>query len=189
MSCGMPHLDLLEDTASSGSLELDRFKQKLREIWMRMLEETYSKYDEEMSKEDYMEANALRFSDEPEEESEIDNLMEMLEEMMDTGEEHESVSSEAKAPTYSGSQLKSNNEKGKVEATKYKVKHTMTSTPKDSKSSAKSSTYNIQSGKIAPRKDARVIRSFGPMAEMMKDELTALKTRQNIGRRKMLFRL
>jgi len=28
-----------------------------------------------------------------------------------------------------------------------------------------------------------------PMAEMMKDELTALKARQNIGRRRELFRL
>ena len=65
----------------------------------------------------------------------------------------------------------------------------MTSTPKDSQSSAKSNTYEHHTGKIAPRKDARVIRSFSPMAEMMKDELTALKTRQNIGRRKMLFRL
>ena len=184
MSCG---LDIFEDTAT-GSLELDRFKNKLREIWQRMLEETYSKYGEEMSKEEYLEANALSFADEPETESEMDNLMEMLEGMM-MPEDKEGIKSDSKAPTYKGSSLKSNNEKGKLEATSYQVKHTMTSTPKDSKSSAKSSTYNIQSGKIAPRKDARVIRSFGPMAEKMKDELTALKTRQNIGRRKMLFRL
>ena len=103
--------------------------------------------------------------------------------------ELESVSSDSKAPTYSGSQLKANNEKGKIEATTYESKHAMTKTPGDTKTSVKSSTYGVQSGKIAPRKDAKVIRSFAPMAEMMRDELTALKVRQNIGRRRELFRL
>jgi len=94
MSCGMPHpcdMDILQDTAMSGGLELDRFKSKLREIWGRMLNETYVKYDEEMSKEEYMKANSLSFADEPEEETEIDNLMAMLEEMMETGEDYEDV--------------------------------------------------------------------------------------------------
>jgi hypothetical protein len=185
MSCG---LDIFEDTAT-GSLELDRFKNKLREIWQRMLEETYSKYGEEMSKEEYLEANALSFADEPETESEMDNLMEMLEGMM-MPEDKEGIKSDSKAPTYKGSSLKSNNEKGKLEATSYQVKHTMTSTPKDSKSSAKSSTYDEPTGgKIAPRKDAKVIRSFAPMAEKMKEELVSLRQRQNIGRRRELFRL
>jgi len=178
-------LDILED--STGNLELERFKCKLQEIWMRILDETYTEADG--TKEEFMEANALRFADDPQQESEIDNLMEMLEDLMNPDEELESVKSDAKAPKYSGPQLKSNNEKGKIEATVYEVKHASTKTPKDSKSSAKSNTYDIQGGKIAPRKDARVIRSFSPMAEMMKDELTALKTRQNIGRRRELFRL
>jgi hypothetical protein len=177
--------DIFED--STGNLEIERFKCKLREIWMRILDETHT--EEDGSKEEFMEANALHFADEPQPENEIDNLMDMLEDMLDPQEELESVQSEAKAPKYSGSQLKSNNEKGKIEATTYEVKHASTKTPGDSKSSVKSSTYEAHSGKIAPRKDARVIRSFSPMAEMMKDELTALKTRQNIGRRKMLFRL
>ena len=109
--------------------------------------------------------------------------------MFDDKEELDPVSKEGKAPSYSGSQLKANNEKGKVEATSYEVKHTMTSTPKDSQSSAKSNTYEHHTGKIAPRKDARVIRSFSPMAESMIEELRSLKDRQNIGRRRMLFRL
>ena len=189
MSCGSPHLDILSDsTTVGGGLEIDRFKTKLREIWSRILEETYTD-TEEMSREEYMEANALRFSDEPQEESEIDNLMEMLEDLMNPREELDSVKSEGKAPTYNGRQLSANNEKGKVEATTYEVKHTSTKTPSDSQSSAKSSTYESHTGKIAPRKDARVIRSFAPMAEKMKDELVALKTRQNIGRRRELFRL
>jgi len=178
-------LDIFED--STGNLELERFKCKLQEIWQRILEQTYT--EEDGSREEFMEANALRFADEPQQESEIDNLMAMLEDLMAPDEDLDSVKGEGKAPKYSGSQLKSNNEKGKVEATTYEVKHTKTTTPKDSKSSVKSNTYDIQGGKIAPRKDARVIRSFSPMAEKMKDELTALKIRQGIGRRRELFRL
>ena len=180
--------DILEDS-TSGGLELDRFKCKLQEVWMHLLQETFNKYEDEMSEEEYMKANALHFADDPEEESEMDNLMAMLDDMMSPDEELESVSSDSKAPTYSGSQLKANNEKGKIEATTYESKHVMTKTPGDSKTSVKSNTYGIQGGKIAPRKDAKVIRSFAPMAEMMRDELTALKVRQNIGRRRELFRL
>jgi hypothetical protein len=143
-----------------------------------------------MSKEEYIEANSLRFADEPQEESEIDNLMAMLDDLLDPREELESVQSESKAPTYNGKQLSANNEKGKVESTSYEVKHASTKTPSDSKSTVKSSIYDTPTtGKIASRKDSRVIRSFSPMAEKMKDELIALKLRQNIGRRKALFRL
>jgi len=177
MSCG---LDIFEDTAT-GSLELDRFKTKLREIWSKMLEETYTKYGEDMSKEEYMDANALSFADEPEADNEIDNLMSMLDDMM-MPEEDEGIKSEAKAPTYGGSQLKSVNEGGKKEVMTYEVKHTSTKTPGDSKTSVKSSTYETNSGKTAPRKDARVIMSFSPMAEAMKEELVSLRQRQNMGR-------
>ena len=180
--------DILENTSGNG-LELARFKCKLQEVWSHMLQETFNKYEDELSEEEYMAANALHFADEPEEESEMDNLMAMLDDMMSPDEELESVKGDSKAPTYSGSQLKANNEKGKIEATTYESKHAMTKTPGDSKTSVKSSTYGAQSGKIAPRKDAKVIRSFAPMAEMMRDELTALKVRQNIGRRRELFRL
>ena len=179
-------LDIFED--STGNLELERFKCKLQEIWMRILSETYTEADG--TKEEFMEANALRFADDPQPETEADNLMAMLEDMLNPQEELDSVKSEGKAPSYSGKQLSANNEKGTVEATKYEVKHTSTKTPGDSRSSVKSSTYDVPaSGKIATRKDARVIRSFSPMAEMMKDELVALKARQNIGRRRELFRL
>ena len=178
-------LDILED--STGNLELERFKCKLRDIWMRILSETYT--EEDGSREEFMEANALRFADEPQAETEIDNLMEMLEDLMNPQEELDSVKSEAKAPTYNGKQLSSNNEKGKIEATKYEVKHTATKTPGDSQSVAKSSTYEAHGGKIAPRKDSQVKRNYSPMIKKIVDELLELDERQGIGRRKMLFRL
>ena len=178
-------LDILED--STGNLEIERFKCKLREIWMRILDETHT--EEDGSKEEFMEANALHFADEPQPENEIDNLMDMLEDMLDPKEDLESIKGESKAQTYNGSQLKSNNEKGKIEVTKYETHHAMTHTPKDSKSSAKSNTYEHHTGKIAPRKDSQVKRSYSPMVQKIVEELLELDNRQGIGRRKMLFRL
>ena len=187
----MLDMDILEDsTQIDGGLELERFKKKIIEIWNRMLEETYAKYPDDVSKEEYMETNALKFAGDPEEENEMDNLMAMLEDLLDPQEELEDVKSEGKAPSYKGEELKANNEKGNVEVTTYEVKHASTNTPKDASSSRKGGTYDgVKGGKISPRKDAKVIRSFSPLAEQIRDELKALKERQKIGRRRELFRL
>jgi len=71
----------------------------------------------------------------------------------------------------------------------YEVKHASTKTPSDSQSSAKSSTYEQHTGKIAPRKDAQVKRNYAPMVKKIVDELLELDERQAHGRRKQLFRL
>ena len=188
-------LDILDD--SCDGLEIDRIKDKIRAIWSKVIVAEYNneygdqKDDSEdyVSLDEYITDNQLYFPGDTQPENEMSDIAKMLEDMFDPKEELDSVKSEAKAPTYNGKQLSANNEKGKIEATKYEVKHTSTKTPGESQSSVKSSIYETHGGKIAPRKDARVIRSFGPMAEMMKDELTALKKRQAIGRREMLFRL
>lgn len=187
----MHNMDILEDsTQIDGGLEIDRFKKRILDIWSRMLEETYAKYPDEISKEEYMESNALKFAGDPEEEDELDNLLAMLEELLDPQEELDDVKSEGKAPAYKGEELKANNEKGNVEVTTYEVKHASTDTPKDVNSSRKGGTYaGVEGGKLSPRKDAKVIRSFSPMAEQIRDELKSLKERQNIGRRRELFRL
>ena len=187
-------MDIFKDSCdhdSTENLELERFKAKLREIWTRMLEETYAKYPVEgMDMEHYKEHNALKFADEPEIEDELDNLMAMLDELLDPKEELDGVQSEGKAPTYKGGGLKSHNEKGKTEATVYEVNHKSTKTPSDSRSGGKGGSYEgTPSGKISKKKDARVIRSFSPIAESFKDELKSLIERQRIGRRKQLFRL
>lgn len=186
-------MDIFKDTCDHDSvetLELERFKTKLKEIWMRMVEETYAKFpDADMDLEHYKEHNALKFADEPEQESEIDNLMAMLEDLLDPKEELEDVASEGKAPSYGSSSLKSNNEKGKVEATTYEFKHTSSKTPSDSRSGSKGGSYEgTPSGSISKKKDDRVIRSFSPMAESLKEELRALVERQAIGKRRKMFR-
>ncbi len=186
-------MDIFKDSCDHDSvenLELERFKAKLREIWTRMLEETYAKNPVEgMDMEHYKEHNALKFADEPEMEDELDNLMAMLDELLDPKEELDGVKSEGKAPTYKGGGLKSNNEKGKIEATVYETNHKSTKTPSDSRSGGKGGSYvGTPSGGISKKKDARVIRSFSPMAESLKEELIALRDRQSIGKRRQLFR-
>ena len=191
-------MDIFKDSCeehTGTSLELERFKAKIREIWSRMLVETYKlDYDSEdedsMSEEEYIEHNALRFADEPEEETELDSLMDMLDGLLDPKEELEGVESKGKAPTYKGSELKSNNEKGKVEATVYEVKSKTTKTPNDSRSGIKGGSYEgTPSGKISKKKDDPVITKYSPLIEEFKEELRSLVDRQRIGRRKMRFRL
>jgi hypothetical protein len=191
-------MDIFEDSCdhdSTNNLEIERFKAKIREIWSRMLDETYSanyKEDDEdtPSKEEYMAHNALKFADEPEEETELDSLMDMLDGLTDEDEELESVQSEGKAPKYGSSSLKSNNEKGKVEATVYEVNHSSSKTPSDSRSGGKGGSYaGTPSGSISKKKDDKVITKYQPLIQQLKDEIRSLEDRQRIGRRKMRFRL
>ena len=195
---GINLVDIFKDSCEEDTgtdLELERFKAKIREIWSRMLVETYKlHYDPEdedsMSEEEYIEHNALRFADEPEEETELDSLIDMLDGLLDPKEELDGVQSEGKAPTYGGSNLKSNNEKGKIEATVYEVNHKSTKTPSDSRSGGKGGSYEgTPSGKISKKKDDPVVTKYSPLIEEIKDEIKALSDRQRIGRRKMRFRI
>ena len=191
-------MDIFEDSCdhdSTNNLEIERFKAKIREIWSRMLDETYSaNYKEEdedaPTKEEYMTNNALKFADEPEEETELDSLMDMLDGLMDEDEELESVQSEGKAPKYGSGSLKSNNEKGKVEATVYEVNHSSSKTPSESRSRVQGGSYvGTPSGSISKKKDDKVITKYQPLIEQLKEEIKALSDRQRLGRRKMRFRL
>ena len=179
-------MDIFKDTCeehAGTSLELERFKAKIREVWSRMLVETYKlHYDPEdedsMSEEEYMEHNALRFADEPEPESELDAIMEMLDGLLDPKEELDGVQSGGKAPTYKGSELESHNEKGKTEATVYEFKSKTTKTPSDSRSGVKGGSYEgVPSGKISKKKDDPVITKYSPLIEEFIDELKRIADR------------
>ena len=186
-------MDIFENT--SNTLEIERFKAKIREIWARMLDESYDQVHDENdedcpSREEYMAMNALKFADEPEPETELDSLMDMLDSMMEEDEELESVKSEGKAPTYGSSSLKSNNEKRKIEATVYEVNHKTTATPSDFRSGRKGGSYaGTPNSKISKKKEDSVSTKYSPLVEEIKDELRALAERQKIGRRKLRFRL
>ncbi len=183
------------DTDSADLLEIDRFKAKIIDIWSRMLKECYSHYydvedEDSPSIDEFMEQNALKFANDPEPESELDTLMDMLDGLMDSDEELEGVNSEGKAPTYGGKQLTSHNESSKTEKTDYEYNHKSTKTPKESSSGVKGGSYDgATSSQISKRKDAQVITKYSPLVKEIKDELIALVDRQRIGRRKMRFRL
>ena len=191
-------MDIFEDTTGSDStdlLEIDRFKAKIQEIWTRMLTECYSHYYDEddedsPSMDEFMEANALKFANDPEPETELDTLMDMLDGLMDEDQELESVQADGKAPTYGGKQRSSHNESSKTEKTNYEYNHKSTKTPKESSSGVKGGSYvGTPTGQISKRKDAKVITKYSPLVKEIKDELIALAERQKIGRRKMRFRL
>tara|TARA_R100001530_G_C4258873_1_gene139927 strand:- start:150 stop:725 length:576 start_codon:yes stop_codon:yes gene_type:complete len=183
------------DTDSADLLEIDRFKAKIIDIWSRMLKECYSHYydvedEDSPSIDEFMEQNALKFANDPEPETELDTLMDMLDGLMDSDEELEGVKSEGKAPTYGGKQLTSHNESSKTEKTDYEYNHKSTKTPKESSSGVKGGSYEgATSSQISKRKDAQVITKYSPLVKEIKDELIALVDRQRIGRRKMRFRL
>ena len=183
------------DTDSADLLEIDRFKAKIIDIWSRMLKECYSHYydvedEDSPSIDEFMEQNALKFANDPEPETELDTLMDMLDGLMDSDEELEGVKSEGKAPTYGGKQLTSHNESSKTEKTDYEYYHKSTKTPKESSSGVKGGSYDgATSSQISKRKDAQVITKYSPLVKEIKDELIALVDRQRIGRRKMRFRL
>ena len=191
-------MDIFNNTIndSADSLEIERFKAKIRELWAKMLDEVYDRYydiedEDTLSKEEYIQENDIKFANEPEPLTELDNIMNTLDSLLEEEKEDlEDVQSEGKAPTYKGSKLKSNNEKGKTEATVYEVKSKTTKTPSDSRSGIKGGSYEgTPSGKISKKKDDPVITKYSPLIEEIKDELKSLIDRRRIGRRKMEFRL
>ena len=192
-------MDIFEDTIeksdTSSLLEIDRFKARIMEIWSRMLEETYEQYYDENDEDtpsidEFREENALKFANDPEPETELDSLMDMLDGLMDSDEEHEDIKSEAKAPTYGGKQLKSNNEQSKTEATDYEYEHASSKTPGESRSRLQGGSYEgTPSGRISKKKSDTVITKYSPLIKEVQEQIRSLTDRQRIGRRKMRFRL
>ena len=192
-------MDIFEDTIeksdTSSLLEIDRFKARIMEIWSRMLEETYEQYYDENDEDtpsidEFREENALKFANDPEPETELDSLMDMLDGLMDSDEEHEDIKSEAKAPTYGGKQLKSNNEQSKTEATNYEYEHASSKTPGESRSRVQGGSYEgTPSGRISKKKSDTVVTKYTPLIKEMQEQIRSLTDRQRIGRRKLRFRL
>ena len=187
--------DTIEKSDASSLLEIDRFKARIMEIWSRMLNETYSQYYDEndedaLSIDDFLEQNKLKFANDPEPETELDSLMDMLDGLMDSDEEHEDIKSEAKAPTYNGKQLTSNNEQGKKEATNYEYDHANSKAPSESRSRVKGGLYEgTASGGISKKKTDTVTTKYAPLIKEIQEEIRSLTERQRIGRRKLRFRL
>ena len=190
-------MDIFHDTTESHAesyLEIDRFKAKILDVWLSMLQECYSHYFDEddedsPSMEQFLEANALKFADDPEPESELDSLMDMLDSFMEDDEDRVEIVSNEKAPTYKGEQLKANNEKSKITEGTYDFNNKATKNPIDSRSKIKKGSYDgVPNGRLSRKKDAHVIEKYAPFIQEIKEEIRSLTERQAIGKRRQLFR-
>jgi len=156
-------VDIFKDTCdhnSTDSLELDRIKAKVLEVWSQLLSATYEKEYHDMNEdsddfvtlEHYLDHNKLMFEGDEQPEDEVDTLLTMFEDMLDPQEELESISGDSKAPTYSGTSLSAHKESSKAPKGTYDATHASTKTPSDSEIKAKSSSYIEPTGKTLTTK-------------------------------------
>ena len=202
--------DIFEDTTeapcTSSSLELDRIKDKIRAIWNQILTAQFKEEHGEVSDDDcgchdcedcsdkpnlesYLEDNKLYFPDDDKPESEIDNLIQTLDNLFDTHEDLDPVDSSGEAPSYSGSSLKSVSEGGQVDSGSYDYKHSSTRTPEDTAVVISTTSYSHPEGGRLKRKNSDDVRtSYEPMIRTIIEDLKDLDDRQGIGRRRQLYR-
>jgi len=101
-------MDLFSD--SIDGMELDVIKNKIRDVYAKLLSEYFKKQFPGASEEDidaFIEENAMEFDGESEESEEVDEILSMLDDLLDDGEELSPVDSSGKAPEYNGTELKS----------------------------------------------------------------------------------
>jgi hypothetical protein len=153
----MISMDILKDSCeddTTSNLELDRIKAKVMEIWTQLLSASHEKEYHEMNEdnddyislEHYLEHNKLMFKGDEQPEDEIDSLLDTFANLLEPQEELESISSDAKAPTYGSSSISANKDTSKVPKGTYKDEHASTKTPSDSQTKAKSSSYVVATG-------------------------------------------
>tara|TARA_R110001606_G_scaffold199819_1_gene347614 strand:+ start:1177 stop:1770 length:594 start_codon:yes stop_codon:yes gene_type:complete len=160
----MISMDILKDSCeddSTDSLELERIKAKVMEIWSKLLTVTYEKEYHEMNEdnddyitlEHYLKHNKLMFEGDEQPEQEADSLLNMFENLLEPQEELEPIKSDSKAPTYGTTTISINKESNKVPKGTYNSEHSSTKTPNDSQTKANSSSYVKPKGKTPKSKE------------------------------------
>ena len=172
---------------SVGTMELEVIKDKIAELYGKMLETYYKKANpghSDMELEDFLEANALEFESSEEELDEMDELMSMLDDMMDTGEDLEPVDGSGKAPDYTGTQLGAKSKEGSTapSGTYSGVSTGGMMTPSDNQVKAPSGKKEEDpTGSINRKQLDEVVVQYSELVEKLKEELASLKQRQRIG--------
>jgi hypothetical protein len=183
-------MSIFED--SSSRLELDAFKKKIKQLYDEILERTYKIENPGASPEEvqaYVEENGLQFPDEDvsEDSDEIDNLMEMLDDMVDTDVQKSvsDLSTEDKPKEHRGDELSSKfHEKGdKIETRGLKDKMGgLFSVKIDERKRTSTKAPKIPTGPIIKRDTSTAHKeSFAPLVEKFRDELRSLADRQSAG--------
>jgi hypothetical protein len=190
MATKRKHISIFED--SSSRLELDAFKKKIKQLYDEILERTYKIENPGASPEEvqaYVEENGLQFPDEDvsEDTDEIDNLMEMLDDMVDTDvqESASELSTEDKPKEHRGDELSSkSHEKGELVETK-DLKDKMGglfSVKTDERKRTATKALKIPTGPIIERDTSTAHKiEFAPLVEKFRDELRSLADRQSAG--------
>ena len=168
------------------TMELEAIKQKIADLYNKMLEAYYKKANpghSDMELSDFLESNALEFESSEEEMDEMDELMSMLDDMMDTGEDLEPVDSSGNAPDYKGSAVGSkSNEKNKTPSGVYSgdISGGMM-TPSDVEVKVKTTKEEDPMGGINRKQLDEVVVQYSELVEKLKEELASLKQRRRIG--------
>jgi len=177
-------MDLFSD--STNTMELEVIKEKIANLYNKMLEAYYKKVNpghNELELEDFMESNALEFEGAEEEMDEMDELMSMLDDMMDEGEDLTPVDGSGKAPDYTGTQLGAKSKEGSTAPTgTYRgLKLGGMMTPADSQTKVKTSKVEDPTGGINTKTADEVVVQYSALVEKLKEELASLKQRRRIG--------
>ena len=190
---------LFED--SSSLLELAAFKKKIKRLYDEILERVYKAENPGASPEEvqaYVEENGLQFPDEmetEEQEDEIDNLMDMLDDMVDTDvqEPASALSTEDKPKEHRGAEPSSkSHEKGdKVETKDLKDKMGgLFSVKTDERKRTSTKAPEIPTGPVIERDTATAHKeTLAPLVEKFRDELRSLADRQRSGVQQLRDRL
>ena len=190
MATKRKHISIFED--SSSRLELDAFKKKIKQLYDEILERTYKIENPGASPEEvqaYVEENGLQFPDEDvaEDSDEIDNLMDMLDDMVDTDvqEPASALSTEDKPKEHKGAEPSSkSHEKGdRVETKDLKDKMGgLFSVKTDERKRTATKALKIPTGPIIERDTSTAHKTeFAPLVEKFRDELRSLADRQAAG--------
>jgi hypothetical protein len=177
-------MDLFSD--SIDSMELDSIKDKIRNVYTKLLTEYFKKQVPGASEEDisaFLEANMVEFEGPEEEDEEIQEIMDLLDNILDDGEELEPVDSSGNAPDYKGQELRSKSQdKGTTPSGVYRgLKLGGMMTPNDSQSKVRTSKEEDPTGGINTKAVDEVVVQYAPLVEKLKEELASLKQRQRIG--------
>jgi hypothetical protein len=192
--------DILEDTTeeedTGDTLELDKIKKKILDIWKKALLvhcRTTKLSDEDKDK--FLKENTLVFGEEKEEEgsSEEEELMKLLstlDSLVSGGESLSAIVIGGENPDYSGKQLSATNEGRSAPKGTYDSKHShSTHTQKDTAKGIGSGSYaGVPDGRLKFNKQSEAVASIMPLFEKLREDVGDMDRRRAIGKRRQLFR-
>jgi hypothetical protein len=181
--------DILDDTIKDNdigdSLELDKIKHKIKDIWSKIVAAQYKdQYPEGEDLDTYLEENTLYFQGEERPDSELETLLSTLDELFNDKEDLDPIDSSGSSPSYAGKSLKSVSEGRSSNPGTYKYTHSTTTTPSDSPTTVSSTSYTIpKSGSLKRNKSSdrstAISRSLMELLEEERRKLLKIVTRRN----------